>query len=89
MISDWERDGELHWKSGLLFATRLRHGRALWVKAEAPWGEHRNAEWTLRASIAWRKRNASERAAEGAAAATSSSGSSPGGAPAPPAAPPP
>jgi hypothetical protein len=60
MISDWERDGELRWKSGFLYATRLRGNRALWVKAEAPWGEHRFGEWTLRASIAWRKREGAQ-----------------------------
>jgi hypothetical protein len=54
-IADWERNGELSWKSGILFATRLSGRRAVWVKAEVPWGEHRRGEWTVRASIAWRR----------------------------------
>src|SRR4029078_2943341 len=52
MISDWERDGELRWKSGFLYATRLRGRRALWVKVEAPWGEHRAGEWPRRVGAA-------------------------------------
>jgi hypothetical protein len=55
-IADWERDGEVSWKSGLLFATRLSGRRAAWIKVEVPWGEHRRGEWTVRASIAWRRR---------------------------------
>jgi hypothetical protein len=54
-IADWERGGELSWKSGLLFASRLSGRRAAWVKVELPWGEHRRGEWTVRASIAWRR----------------------------------
>jgi len=55
-VKDWERDGELRWKSGLLFASRLGARRAYWVKLEVPWGEYRLGEWTLRTSIAWRNR---------------------------------
>jgi hypothetical protein len=54
-VADWERDGELSWKSGFLFASRLSGRRAAWVKVEVPWGEHRRGEWTVRASIAWRR----------------------------------
>ena len=53
-IADWERDDELRWKSGVLYGTRISGRRALWVKLEMPWGEHRAGEWTLRTSIAWR-----------------------------------
>jgi hypothetical protein len=56
-IADWERDGELSWKSGLLFASRLSGRRAAWVKVEVPWGEHRRGDWTVRASIAWRRQS--------------------------------
>jgi hypothetical protein len=56
MVKDWERDGELRWKSGLLFASRLGARRAWWVKLEVPWGEHRFGEWTVRTSVAWRDR---------------------------------
>ena len=54
-IVDWQRDGELSWKSGFLFATRLGARRAGWIKLEVPWGEHRRGEWTVRTSIAWRR----------------------------------
>jgi hypothetical protein len=56
VVTDWERDGELRWKSGLLFASRLGARRAWWVKLEVPWGEHRFGEWTVRTSVAWRDR---------------------------------
>ena len=55
-IADWERGGTIFWKSGLLVGTALRHRRAVWVKLEVPWGEHRRGEWSLRASIAFRGR---------------------------------
>jgi hypothetical protein len=54
-VVDWERDGELSWKSGFLVATRIGQRRAAWVKVEVPWGEHRRGEWTVRASLAWRR----------------------------------
>jgi hypothetical protein len=53
-ITDWKRGGAISWKSGLLVGTALRHRRALWVKLEVPWGEHRRAGWTLKTSIAFR-----------------------------------
>jgi hypothetical protein len=56
MIASWERDGEMSWKSGVLVGSALRHRRALWLKLEVPWGEHRSADWTLRASLAFRGR---------------------------------
>jgi hypothetical protein len=52
---DWERDGELSWRSGLLVGTKLGGRRAGWIKVEVPWGEHRRGDWTVRASIAWRR----------------------------------
>jgi hypothetical protein len=55
-IADWERGGTIFWKSGLLVGTALRHRRAVWVKLEVPWGEHRRSEWSLKASIAFRGR---------------------------------
>ena len=36
-LADWERDGELSWKSGILLASRLSGRRAAWVKIEVPW----------------------------------------------------
>ena len=54
-MADWERDGELSWKSGILFATRLGQRRAAWIKGEVPWGEHRRGDWTVRVSLAWRR----------------------------------
>jgi hypothetical protein len=30
--------------------------RAAWIKVEVRWGEHRRGQWTVRASIAWRRR---------------------------------
>ena len=56
VVKDWERGGEVRWKTGLLFGSRLGARRAYWVKLEVPWGEHRAGEWTLRTSIAWRDR---------------------------------
>jgi hypothetical protein len=54
-LADWQRDGEVSWRSGLQFFRLLGGLRAAWIKVEVPWGEHRRGEWTLRASIAWRR----------------------------------
>jgi hypothetical protein len=54
-LADWQRNGEVSMRSGLQFFRALGGRRAAWIKVEVPWGEHRRGEWTVRASIAWRR----------------------------------
>ena len=47
---DWKNDLTFY-KSGLQIGTRFGQGKAIWLKAEIPWGPDQQADWILKTSF--------------------------------------